>query len=195
MGSDEDDWDSHLAAVALAVLPAPVDRATVLREAAQIADALPRPDRYQHTLGEVWEEGAHDAAAELRRLAAEPVSGPGGVVGETRQAEEQADRLICPGPNCDEDVTDYNEDDHVFRKGDERPYCSGECVVAAYRLELKAQQGDAPSTVHGCPPDGSGLTPCCGRTPFELPRTDRISSEATVTCTGPAAVAQPDGEA
>lgn len=39
-------------------------------------------------------------------------------------------------------------------------------------------------TVHGCPPDGSGLTPCCGRTPFELPRTDRISSEAPVTCKG-----------
>lgn len=39
-------------------------------------------------------------------------------------------------------------------------------------------------TVHGCPPDGSGLTPCCGRTPFELPRTDRISSEAPITCTG-----------
>lgn len=38
--------------------------------------------------------------------------------------------------------------------------------------------------VHGCPPDGSGLTPCCGRTPFELPRTDRISSEAPVTCAG-----------
>lgn len=38
-------------------------------------------------------------------------------------------------------------------------------------------------TVHACPPDGSGITPCCGRTPFELPRTDRISSEeGTVTC-------------
>lgn len=39
-------------------------------------------------------------------------------------------------------------------------------------------------TVHGCPPDDSGLTPCCGRTPFELPRTDRISSEVPVTCKG-----------
>lgn len=41
-----------------------------------------------------------------------------------------------------------------------------------------------PETVHGCPPDGSGLTPCCGRTPFELPLTDRISSEVPVTCKG-----------
>ncbi|MGW2720814.1 hypothetical protein [Streptomyces sp. NPDC001492] len=40
-------------------------------------------------------------------------------------------------------------------------------------------------TVHRCPPDGSGLTPCCGRTPFELPISDRISSEAPVTCKGP----------
>ncbi|MFF7837594.1 hypothetical protein ACFZC6_01970 [Streptomyces ossamyceticus] len=37
--------------------------------------------------------------------------------------------------------------------------------------------------VHGCPPDGSGLTPCCGRTPFELPRTDRMATDpALVTC-------------
>lgn len=43
---------------------------------------------------------------------------------------------------------------------------------------------ETPEVVHGCPPDGSGLTPCCGRTPFELPRGDRISSEAPVTCRG-----------
>jgi hypothetical protein len=48
--------------------------------------------------------------------------------------------------------------------------------------------------VHGCPPDGSGLTPCCGRTPFELPLGDRISSEAPVTCPN-AVVAQPAKEA
>ncbi len=41
-----------------------------------------------------------------------------------------------------------------------------------------------PDVVHGCPPDGSGLTPCCGRPPFELPLTDRISSEAPTTCPG-----------
>ncbi|MCU1592451.1 MAG: hypothetical protein JWP11_3707 [Frankiales bacterium] len=38
---------------------------------------------------------------------------------------------------------------------------------------------------HGCPPDGSGLTPCCGRTPFELPQTDRMTDDAAlVTCRG-----------
>ncbi|MDX2954571.1 hypothetical protein [Streptomyces caniscabiei] len=46
-------------------------------------------------------------------------------------------------------------------------------------------------TVHACPPDGSGLTPCCGRTPFELPRTDRMTRDpAAVTCR-PAVEAQP----
>lgn len=40
-------------------------------------------------------------------------------------------------------------------------------------------------TVHACPPDGSGLTPCCGRTPFELPRTDRMTVHLDrVTCGG-----------
>lgn len=39
--------------------------------------------------------------------------------------------------------------------------------------------------VHACPPDGSGLTPCCGRTPFELPRTDRMTVHLDrVTCGG-----------
>lgn len=38
--------------------------------------------------------------------------------------------------------------------------------------------------VHACPLDGSGLTPCCQRTPFELPRDDRMTSESgNVTCT------------
>lgn len=39
--------------------------------------------------------------------------------------------------------------------------------------------------VHAVPPTDSGLTPCCGRTPIELPLTDRITSEETVTCPGP----------
>jgi hypothetical protein len=39
------------------------------------------------------------------------------------------------------------------------------------------------STVHASPPDGSGLTSCCGRPPFELPRTDRMTSRLNrVTC-------------
>ena len=38
--------------------------------------------------------------------------------------------------------------------------------------------------VHLCPPDGNGgLMPCCGLTPFEVPRTDRMTLDpALVTC-------------
>jgi hypothetical protein len=36
---------------------------------------------------------------------------------------------------------------------------------------------------HACPPGDAACTPCCGRTPFELPRTDRLTLDPTlVTC-------------
>jgi hypothetical protein len=39
-------------------------------------------------------------------------------------------------------------------------------------------------TTHACPPDNSALTPCCGKTPFELARTDRLTYDlAEITCT------------
>lgn len=38
---------------------------------------------------------------------------------------------------------------------------------------------------HRCPPDGSGLMPCCGRTPFEVPRYHRMTTDPLfVTCPG-----------
>lgn len=38
-------------------------------------------------------------------------------------------------------------------------------------------------TVHLCPPGDSGLMPCCNRTPFEVPRTDRMTLDRSlVTC-------------
>jgi hypothetical protein len=37
--------------------------------------------------------------------------------------------------------------------------------------------------VHLCPSPGSGVTGCCGKTPFELPRSDRMTLHlGTVTC-------------
>lgn len=40
-------------------------------------------------------------------------------------------------------------------------------------------------TTHACPPGDSGVTPCCGLTPFELPRTDRMTLDpALVNCEG-----------
>ena len=43
---------------------------------------------------------------------------------------------------------------------------------------------ESASVVHACPPDGEALTPCCGRTPFELPTQDRIAEAPyeAVTC-------------
>lgn len=38
-------------------------------------------------------------------------------------------------------------------------------------------------TVHRCPPGDAPVTPCCGRSPFELPDTDRMTEQAhLVTC-------------
>jgi hypothetical protein len=52
----------------------------------------------------------------------------------------------------------------------------------------------AAETVHACPPDGSRVTPCCDRSPFDLPHWrnpddthggDRITEDAAeVTCDG-----------
>jgi hypothetical protein len=43
-------------------------------------------------------------------------------------------------------------------------------------------------TTHQCPSDnGGGVMPCCGLSPFEVPRTDRITLDpALVTCGAPA---------
>jgi hypothetical protein len=54
--------------------------------------------------------------------------------------------------------------------------------AAVLRQNLAGPEA-AREVVHACPPPGSGLTPCCGRTPFELLRTDRMSADqAAVTC-------------
>jgi hypothetical protein len=45
--------------------------------------------------------------------------------------------------------------------------------------------GEEDSIVHACPPDGSGLMPCCGRSPIDVPLTERISMDGTaITCAG-----------
>lgn len=44
--------------------------------------------------------------------------------------------------------------------------------------------GDMTEPVHLIA-DGEAVTSCCGRTPFELPRTDRMTvDQALATCTG-----------
>lgn len=45
---------------------------------------------------------------------------------------------------------------------------------------------EKPAVIHQCPPEGSGIMPCCGRTPFER-RSDRITVDPKlVTCGKPA---------
>lgn len=44
-------------------------------------------------------------------------------------------------PHCGESLADYDTDAYVYRAGDERPYCSSECVVAAYRATGARQDG------------------------------------------------------
>lgn len=59
------------------------------------------------------------------------------------------------------------------------------CAFGADQLdEITAAAVD--EIVHACPPDGGGgLMPCCGRTPFEVPRTDRMTVQGElVTCKG-----------
>lgn len=42
---------------------------------------------------------------------------------------------------------------------------------------------DNDEIVHRCPPEGEGLTPCCGRTPFELEQGSRMTLDTSlVTC-------------
>jgi hypothetical protein len=48
-------------------------------------------------------------------------------------------------------------------------------------------------TTHECPADGGQRTPCCGQTPFELPRTDRITEDSgLVTCGKPERLLTPE---
>jgi hypothetical protein len=38
--------------------------------------------------------------------------------------------------------------------------------------------------IHLCPPEGSGLMPCCGRTPFEARQSRMTVNPSLVTCKG-----------
>lgn len=48
----------------------------------------------------------------------------------------------CPWDG--ESLTNYTDDDLVYLVGDERPYCSGECVIAAHRAALREAAAGAP---------------------------------------------------
>lgn len=161
----------------IVVLREQVQRLTaVLLEAATIAERLPIDDRYRHhsQLGDAWDAGRDAVVRLLRRLAAEGQP-------ETRAVFSPDEGAHGRDPFYESDRGGENAEDCPAYHGTNPPYpfiCPGPPT----------------ETVHACPPDGSGLTPCCGRTPFELPLSDRISSEAPATCPG-TAVVQADGEA
>jgi hypothetical protein len=69
---------------------------------------------------------------------------------------------------------EHDEETHVFR-GDGRR-------AAGEPAEQSEPASDA-ATVHRAPADGIGNMPCCGLTPFEVPRTDRFAATGMfVTC-------------
>lgn len=57
-------------------------------------------------------------------------------------------------------------------------------TAAAYRAEQAAASATV-DVVHGMPLTGYSTTTCCGRDPFELPNTDRLTADAdAITCPG-----------
>ena len=58
-------------------------------------------------------------------------------------------------------------------------------VMAAFEELERVVFGKEEAVVHSCPPGSSGLMPCCGRSPMDVPLTERISLDGTaVTCKG-----------
>jgi hypothetical protein len=83
---------------------------------------------------------------------------------------------------------------HVHRNGEFYPYYPESYQAEEDGLEdaEKLLRGPMPErqerevvVVHAFPPDGSGLTACCKKTPFEIARTDRMTQVAAlVNCEG-----------
>lgn len=58
-----------------------------------------------------------------------------------------------------------------------------ERLISQWRVIGVERGGLGTPVVHRCPPPGWGITPCCGRTPFELGGTDQLTEdEELVTC-------------
>jgi hypothetical protein len=57
-------------------------------------------------------------------------------------------------------------------------------LTASGEARLLYNPENVAEVTHACPPDdGGGLMPCCGLTPFEVPRTDRMTLDPElVTC-------------
>jgi hypothetical protein len=184
-------WDAiRERAAELAGQPAPVDRAAVLREeAARIRAHC--PDHLDSDSAEGAWLACHCAVADdMERPSGTPQP-------ETQAAPRRGDAVEQWLKTQRDAAADYPEayqatdgllDLYRLHADTGTPLgehvCEGQAVGDCDCLEQPA--AFEAEIVHACPPDGSGLTPCCGRTPFELPLGDRISSEAPVTCPAPA---------
>jgi len=87
------------------------------------------------------------------------------------------------------------------RRCDGQRLRAGQLGISRYRFVDSSRAGEIPSNltpcpkccdgfdpriVHRCPPVGEAVTPCCGRTPFELPGFERMATDPQlVTCPGP----------
>lgn len=78
---------------------------------------------------------------------------------------------------------------HVYRNGEFYPYFPESYQAEEDGLEdaEKLLRGAMPEkqerevvVVHALPPDGSGLTACCKKTPFEIAKTDRMTQVAAL---------------
>ncbi|CAM5265336.1 hypothetical protein [Streptomyces fumanus] len=214
-GADEE-TDGFVDAVLDAVLPAPADRAAVLRWAADRLWALANRTT-ERGQGVLW------AAEWLRRMAAEAqpvhVCKPGAnsyycpTSGQTESDCHGGFTTCCdrpdlhqptaeaqpatpdtePAPQCtagllpatservDRCVRHGKHDSHVTASGVRWGKGSNDEPAGS---AAKPETDTPTETVHDCPPPGSSRTPCCNRLPWELPLTDRISSEKPATCSG-----------
>ncbi|WP_109030091.1 hypothetical protein [Streptomyces rubrogriseus] len=188
----------------LAVLPAPVDRATVLREAAdQYAKLTDQNEAYDREHGELDEEArlrhevVRDVVAGLRRMADEtaatethPPADAGLPAGTLEAAEIGANRL-----------------DTWARSPQGRNFLAHALVQLARTGWLRPAPGepfepkreDAPPaepvvTMHAIPlPGSNGVSACCGRPPCEFVGERVTRDPDKVTCTGAAAGVRQDG--
>jgi len=61
------------------------------------------------------------------------------------------------------------------------------CPECGFRhsVAVLLRPGERHEVIHECPPGDSGLMPCCGRTPFEVPGYHRMTvAREVVTCRG-----------
>lgn len=60
---------------------------------------------------------------------------------------------------------------------------SEQVTVTIHPVAEDGYPAESYEVTHICPAAGTNVTPCCGKTPFELPRYHRLTSDpALVTC-------------